>query len=174
MKFKPWIPSKSKSKFAIRFYVEDSANRAFISVKMGALKISNSTVDEELKIRNFLLSQQIDLEAIGIRELGKKISLKGLSVLSNAVPSGLTRLPNVVDFNSKNSSNSEGHEDSMEVKTIEPVSIATSRILELENQLNWLLNKVRVDDGDVYIATGHSKSDNDKSISNIKKIINKS
>jgi len=94
MKFRPWIPKNTTQ--PIRFYIEGSTNGAFISKKAGSLKISNSTADEDLKIRSFLLSHQIDIDIIELKELGEKISTKELSVFS--MPISLTRVLNVVDF----------------------------------------------------------------------------
>jgi len=94
MKFKSWIPKNTTQ--PIRFYIDGSTNRAFISNKTGSLKISNATTDEELKIRHFLISHSIDIDSIEIKELGEQILAKELSVSS--MPISLTQIVNVVDF----------------------------------------------------------------------------
>ncbi|QUM78758.1 hypothetical protein HWV00_21025 (plasmid) [Moritella sp. 24] len=70
--------------------------------------------------------------------------------------------------------NDQGQEGSVEIEITDLASAASTRILELESQLNWLLSKVGIDEAGVYLAAGNSKLDNELSLSNLSKIINKS
>ncbi|GIC77675.1 hypothetical protein [Moritella sp. F3] len=105
MKFRPWTPKGKK--LPVRFYLEGSTNGAYIGKKQGSLKISNSTINEDQKIRSFLLSHQIDIDTLGLTDLGEQITAKRLHVFCSEIPNILNSVPNVVDFKpSRNKSTS--------------------------------------------------------------------
>jgi len=96
MKFRPWTPKGKK--LPVRFYLEGSTNGAYIGKKQGSLKISNSTINEDQIIRSFLLSHQIDIDTLGLTELGEQITANRLHVFCSEIPNILNRDHNVVDF----------------------------------------------------------------------------
>ena len=60
--FVPWIPKNKKNKVPLRFYVANS--KAYITKFKDKMIIHSDETSEQLRIKYFLLKQNIDLESI--------------------------------------------------------------------------------------------------------------